>query len=526
MNKTRKNLWLAIPFLIFAFGLYSIFIRFYKGLGASTNLSDQFPWGLWIGFDVLSGVALAAGAFTISAAVYVLHLDQYKSLVRPAILTGFIGYLLVIIALMFDLGHPYRIWHPLVMWNPHSVMFEISWCVTLYTTVLTLEFSIFVFEKFNWKRALKIVHSIMIPLVILGVILSTLHQSSLGSLFLIVPYKLHALWYSPWLPILFFLSALALGCAMVIVESFISSIAFNRELEIDILSDLGRVLLVVLWIYGIARFIDLNDREIFYLAFQPGFEHFMFWPEVLLALLCPIFLLSIWRVRKNRLGLFMSALMVVVGFILNRFNVSMTGLVRISEVKYIPSWMEISVTLALVMLGITLFAWVANYLKIFPPAKPCLAEGETCYDKKICCLPTAVKFIILIVWFMAIGLIYKGAAEFKKFEPQSITYRGYYEKSGEQKSLTTDVFTSSVYINLPKDIFFKQSPDSPGRVKFSHEYHVPAVTSCRVCHSEKFRILAVNNEDREERDMHSKEYCGSCHDIKTSIGECTLCHVN
>ena len=173
-------------------------------MGASTALSDSFPWGLWIGFDILCGVALAAGGFTISACVYIFNIQRFKPIVRPTILTAFLGYLLVIIALLFDLGRPYRIWHPLVMWNPRSVMFEVGWCVTLYTTVLALEFSPMLLQHLKWEFPLKIVKSLMIPLVILGVILSTLHQSSLGSLYLIVPHKLHPFWYSSFLPVFFY----------------------------------------------------------------------------------------------------------------------------------------------------------------------------------------------------------------------------------------------------------------------------------------------------------------------------------
>ena len=167
------------------------------GLGGSTNLSDKFPWGLWIGFDVLCGVGLAAGGFTLVAIVHIFNIERYKPILRPAILTAFLGYSLVVVALLYDLGRPDRIWHPLVMWNPHSVMFEVAWCVTLYTTVLFLEFLPVVFEKFGWHKPLEWIHNISVPLMIAGVLLSTLHQSSLGSLYLIVPEKLYPLWYTP-----------------------------------------------------------------------------------------------------------------------------------------------------------------------------------------------------------------------------------------------------------------------------------------------------------------------------------------
>ena len=169
----------------------------YPRLGPSTNLNDQFPWGIWIGFDVLCGVMLAAGGFTLTAAVHIFNIKRLHPIVRPTILTAFLGYVLVCVALMYDLGRPYRIWHPLVMRNPHSVMFEVAYCVMLYTTVLSLEFSPIVLERFNLQKPLKIVRAALIPLVILGVILSTLHQSSLGTVYLIMPEKLHPLWYTP-----------------------------------------------------------------------------------------------------------------------------------------------------------------------------------------------------------------------------------------------------------------------------------------------------------------------------------------
>src|SRR6201993_5512842 len=175
MRRIQWTFWRVVFVLVLLAGLYGTFLRFTGGLAASTNLSDRFPWGIWIGFDVLCGVMLAAGGFTLTAAVHILNIKRLQPIVRPTILTAFLGYLLVCVALMFDLGRPYRIWHPLIMRNPHSVMFEVAYCVMLYTTVLSLEFSPIVLERFNLEKPLKIVRAALIPLVILGVILSTLH---------------------------------------------------------------------------------------------------------------------------------------------------------------------------------------------------------------------------------------------------------------------------------------------------------------------------------------------------------------
>lgn len=357
--------WDVIFVLILAAGAWATIVRFTQGLGASTNLTDQFPWGIWIGFDILCGVGLAAGGFTMAATVHLFNIRRMKPVARPSILTAFLGYLLVVGALMFDLGQPWRVWHPLVMWNPHSVMFEVGWCVTLYTTVLALEFSPIVFERLRWDWALKIVNVVMLPLVVLGVILSFLHQSSLGTLFLIVPNKLYPLWYSPLLPLFFLLSAMGVGCAMVIFESFLSRRAFGHHLKLDVLVDLGRVSLVILIVYGLLRFLDLKDRHAFGYISMATTEGRMFLLEIGLGLLAPIAVLGVPRWRNTGNGLFLGAVLIVLGFILNRLNVSTTGMVRGLGVEYFPSWMEIAVTMSVVAVGFFLFRQAVKHLPIF-----------------------------------------------------------------------------------------------------------------------------------------------------------------
>jgi len=362
----RITFWKLVLFFLLAAGLYATFIRFTQGLGASTHLSDQFPWGIWISFDVLCGVMLAAGGFTLTATVHIFNLERMHSIIRPTILTAFLGYILVCVALMYDLGKPYNIWHPLIMRNPHSVMFEVAYCVMLYTTVLALEFSPIVLERFNMQKPLKFVRSILIPLVILGVILSTLHQSSLGTLYLIMPEKLHPFWYSPLLPVFFFLSAIAVGLAMTIFESSQSAKHFGLELELPVLQELGRVLAVVLWLYAILRFEDLAHRGVLPLMMRPGYEMYLLWLELTLALILPLILLSQRKVRTSPTGLYWSAVLVVLGFITNRMNVSITGFEGSTGVHYLPKWSELAVTGMIIAGGFALFGLAVKYLPIFP----------------------------------------------------------------------------------------------------------------------------------------------------------------
>ena len=364
--KMRFTFWKAVFLVIMVAGVYCTYLRFFHGLGASTNLSDQFPWGLWIGFDVMCGVMLAAGGFTLTAAVEIFNIKRWHSIMRPTVLTAFMGYLLVCAALMYDLGLPWNIWHPLIMRNPHSVMFEVAYCVMLYTTVLALEFSPIVFERLGWKKALSVVRSLMIIFVILGVILSTLHQSSLGTLYLIMPNKLHPFWYSPLLPVFFFISAIAVGLAMMIFESSMSSKYFGRQLELYILKDMGRVLVVVLAIYGILRFEDLLSRGVLHQVFVPGYEQGFFLLEIFLSVIIPLVLLLIPKVRNSGQGLYLVAVLVLLGFVTNRLNIAITGVENAVGGRYTPRWTEVVITAMFVALGFAIFGLAVRYLPIFP----------------------------------------------------------------------------------------------------------------------------------------------------------------
>jgi Ni/Fe-hydrogenase subunit HybB-like protein len=362
--------------VILAAGTYSAVYRFTRGLGPSTHLGDQFPWGLWIGFDVICGVGLAAGGFTLAAIVHIFNIKRFEPVLRPTILTAFLGYLLVIVGLLCDLGRPLQIWHAIIMWNPHSVMFEVAWCVMLYTTVLALEFAPVVLERFKLTRTLESLRKVSIVIILAGVLLSTLHQSSLGSLYLIVPYKLYPLWYSPILPVFFWVSAIAVGCAMVIFEAFLSARAFNRGLEMKLLSEIGRISVIMLGVYPMLKFMDLNDRHLLSLLFRPRTETYFYWLEMGLGVIVPLVWLSFQRVRQDRRGLFLGAMMIILGFILNRMNITITGMESYAGRHYFPSWMEFSITAAIVTGGFIAFSLAVKYLPIFEHEEPLPAAAK------------------------------------------------------------------------------------------------------------------------------------------------------
>jgi len=340
--------------------------RFAFGLGATTNLTDATPWGFWIGFDVMAGVALAGGGFVITAIFYIMKRDEFHHLVKPAVLTAFLGYLAVIFGLMFDLGLPWNIWHMMIYWNLHSPLFEVGWCVMLYTTVLLLEFSPVPLDEFSrWAKIRDIMMKFRFPLVMVGIMLSTLHQSSLGSLFLIMPFKLHALWYSSILPIHFFISAVALGLMMVSLESLITHWLYRRKPETELVAKLAKAAVWVLMVYLGVKLVDIILSGEFAMIFSGTVEGNWFIVELLISTIIPMILFSIPRVRGSVAGQWFGSSMVVFGMVLNRINVGGLTMLGITGDSYTPSWMELSISFGVVSTVALMFLFALERFKIW-----------------------------------------------------------------------------------------------------------------------------------------------------------------
>jgi Ni/Fe-hydrogenase subunit HybB-like protein len=372
----KLTFWKVVAVVLMTAGFLAAVQRYTMGLGATTHLRDTFPWGLWIGFDMLVGVGLAAGGFIIAAAVYIFNIERFRPILRPTILTAFLGYILAICGLLADLGRPWAIWHAIIMWNPRSVMFEVAWCVMLYTTVLALEFSPVVFEKFNMQLPLKIIKAITIPLVVLGVVLSTLHQSSLGSLFVILPARMHPLWYSNIIPFLFVISCVAAGLAMTIFESYLSSRAFGRELELPLLSDLAKVIVVVLGLYLTVRIQDLASRDALQYLLTISYQSILFYGEIVLGVILPMILFAFNKVRNSKTGLFYSSVLVLLGFVAHRVNTSITAMEQWGSKMYVPSVQEVFLTMGLVAFGFVAFSFLGKYFNVMGEAAHEVHDAE------------------------------------------------------------------------------------------------------------------------------------------------------
>jgi Ni/Fe-hydrogenase subunit HybB-like protein len=258
--------------------------------------------------------------------------------------------------------------------NPHSVMFEVGMCVMTYTTVLFFELLPNVFEALKWPTPIKWIKKIYPILIVLGILLSTLHQSSLGSLYLIMPSKLHPFWYSPALPFFFFASAIAVGLAMTIFESTQSAKAFGRHLELSVLVTLGGALLVALWVNLLLRFEDYFHRGLLRQIFKPSYEAYFLWLELTLTFVIPITLLSFKKVRLSPQWLYLASICTVLGFITNRLNIALIGFETYVGHHYVPKWTEFSITLMIIAMGFALFGLAAKYLPIFPEAEAPVRE--------------------------------------------------------------------------------------------------------------------------------------------------------
>lgn len=349
--------------------------RFLFGIGAVTNLDNQYPWGIWIGIDVAAGVALAAGGFTTAALGHVMHREQYHAVVRPALLTAMLGYTMVAVGVSIDIGRYYYIWHPLIMWNGSSALFEVGICVMIYMTVLYIEFLPVVTERFmgrvNLPGALarlntpldkllrlldRTLDKTMFVFIIAGVVLSTLHQSSLGTLMVIAGPKMHPLWQTPILPLLFLLSAVSVGFPMVIFESLTAARSFGLKPEMPILGRLGRMVAPLLGIYLAFKLGDLFVRETFVYLKTVSVVSVLYVIEMLFGIVIPLRMFMAPAVQKSPVLLFTAAALVVGGVLLNRVNTFIVAYTPpYATHPYFPSIGEISVTVGFISILVLLY---------------------------------------------------------------------------------------------------------------------------------------------------------------------------
>ena len=367
------SFWGVIQILLALGAVGVVVAKLVYGLGAVTNLSDNWPWGLWVAFDVGVYIASAAGGFVLAAIVYIFKVEAFRPLVKPAILIATLGYTIGALGIAVDLGRSPLIIHPLWMWQPGSIMFEVAWCVMMYLTVLYLEFSPNIFARFGWTNAARVQHALVIPLVIFGILLSFLHQSSLGALFLITPDQ-QALWHLPLMGYLFVISAMSLGLSVLTFFSVILARSWKLTLRMDLLPKVMTIAAWILVFYLGLRFFDTAQSGGFS-AF--AFDEFglLFLAEVGLGMIVPIILIFVRSIRETRAGLLWSSGLIIMGLMLNRINTLVISHAPAREGSYFPTVWEFLFTIGLIAAAMYAFRVAAKFLPLFSEQKAGLSEA-------------------------------------------------------------------------------------------------------------------------------------------------------
>ncbi len=462
---------------LMAIGFIFIIARLIYGIGEVSNLNNQYPWGIWVGVDVASGVALAAGGFTTGLIAYVFNRQQYHAVIRPALLTAMLGYTFVVIGLMIDLGRYWNITSPIFNHNGNSVLFEVAMCVVIYLHVLYIEFLPIVIERFKGKVNLpgvfsvfnnflenlmdvaeRILNRVMFVFIIAGIVLSCLHQSSLGSLMLIAPSKIHPLWYTPILPLLFLLSAFATGYPMVIFESIIASKSFGRRIEMEVLTPLSRYMPVLIGVYLVVKLGDMIVRGTYIYLLDGTYQTNSFIVEVLVGVMLPFVLVLFRKVRESAGWLFFAAAVYVSGIVFNRVNVFIVSYSPPYKlVSYFPSVGEFFITIGLIA---TLMFFYRVVVFIFP------VLGAS--PKKM-----SLTMVILVV-----------VLALESFTPRQVSADGglnqstisQFAKSSfpSAKEAPSVIVVNQAVINKYSDLY------QP--VRFMHRKHANVLEDCSICH--------------------------------------------
>ena len=555
MSKTARTLIKDGLWVIALTGLVASIIRFTQGLGLATGLNDSAPWGLWIAFKLFF-VAIAGGGFTLAGMVYIFHLENYRPILRRAILIALLGYGSFIVSLIFDLGLPWHIYMPILNWQHHSVMFEIAWCVMLYFSVLVLEFSPAILEhpRFNqpiFKTILHWLHRLTLPLVIAGIILSTLHQSSLGSLFLIMPHRVHPLWYSPWIPYMFFTSAIAAGMLALIVEGFIVERWFKRGMYFDLLTSLGKGAILPLGLYLTLRLSDLWIRGVLPGAIDGSWQSFLFLVEILLCGILPLILLSIKKIRETREGLFTAAILGILGIMSQRMSLSMFTMFRTEGTSYVPSLGETAIAFAIPAAAVLLYLFFAENLSLIgeqvevaalpasmPQAQVSVSNGmenDALESARIgLAVPSSQNS-----WWRAVVARRSGFAIFvialalpmlslkSNQPPTPVTPATGWE------TLHIDGNKSGYVVNFPHADHQERLKDEvigESECQLCHHLNLPddEASACSKCHTDYYKSSSIFNHSLHQQTLGGNESCLECHDTQEHINLtaeiCQACH--
>ncbi|MEW5873407.1 MAG: NrfD/PsrC family molybdoenzyme membrane anchor subunit [Chloroflexota bacterium] len=545
-----------VLWMIVVAGAVAGVLRFALGLGYTTGLNDSTPWGLWIAFK-LGFVALAGGGFTLAGLVYVFHLESYHSILRRAILIALLGYGSFIVSLIFDLGLPWHIYMPVIHWQHHSVMFEIAWCVMLYFSVLLMEFGPVILE-YPWfqNRWFQLVYKLLrkstVFLVIAGIVLSTLHQSSLGALFLIMPQRVHPLWYSPWIPPLFFISAIAAGLMALVLEGYLSERLFGKSPDEALLGRLAHLAAFVLWVYLAVRLGDLLWRGVLPVALDLSWQSLLFMAEILLGGVLPGLLLMSPALRAKRVVLITSGILVVAGVLSQRMALSMFAMARPQGVPYMPSLLEILIAFAIPAAAVLVYLFFAENLAVLQSRLPVGAHNTRPFASLRPVIIRRSAMAIFVLAALAAVLPFGSPAGAQSLHTATPVKPAAGWKVDGQVLLFIDGDHDGDGVFFPHDAHQARLAEDYGEAAACQACHhastipqtsdflkksdVSPAESCSQCHQDFYQPTSIFDHARHQQALGGNAACQECHagqastlgtiHTRQSAANCQECHIS
>lgn len=533
----RVTVFKSILWAILGMGIAAVTTRMLFGLGAITNQGDATPWGIWKGMNVIPGIALAAGGFVMTALIYVMRREDLHRYAKVSVLMAFLGYLSAATALVVELGLPWMVWHPIIYWQHHSALFEVSWCVMLYLIVLFLEFlPVPLEETSRLARLRQFLTKYKIVLVILGIMISTLHQSSLGTLFLITPEKLHPLWYSSLLPILFFISAIAVGPLMLNAGVLTISNLYRKKVEIDKLAKIGLVSLGVLAVYGLVRFIDIFASGKAGLLAAGTWQTLIFWVEISLTLALPIICLSVPRLRYSQAGLWVASLSGVIGIGLHRANIAGIMLVRTGP-PYVPTIYELMISFGIISAAILAFLFFVERFHIWEtkwesgleqPEAPSRFDRAAQVWLGTPRIAGRTIFSLVLILSLAFGFAVMPG---NRIRSEGIKAVPVSEARGVD-TMYVDGNTDAWGVTFPHQAHIDREGGKQSCVKCHHmNYPLDEATGCYACHNRMYTAGDAFRHDWHADPDGAGLACVECHPMSqqraaTTARACDKCHLD
>jgi Ni/Fe-hydrogenase subunit HybB-like protein len=533
--RVKEILW-----VLAAVGAVAIVARLLGGLGAATDLSDAMPWGMWKILNMVAGVAVATGGFALAATVYIFKLERYRPVLKPAILIAFLGYGSSCFALVLDIGLPHAFYKPIIFWNHHSFLFEVAWCVMLYFSVTAVEVSPTILEQHGKRKWAALVHRATLPLVIVGITLSSLHHTSLGSLFLVVPGRLDPLWYTSWLPWLFISSAVGGGVFLVVLATRAYWHLYRQQTDLPLLSGLATGGAVVLALHLALRLLDLGLRGQLRALVGGSWESYFLLVELVLLAVVPIVIVLKPAWRRSSVGLVLASVSAVCGVLLNRLNVGITGLVRTSEVSYFPSLSEVALSVGvLAMAGLAFFYLIENYPIFYGvPAREHLAvvrghvrEFDPVGRAWVFGLTSGrgrISLIVVVATAVAMGAF--SAEAFDGIEMKRSPVQPPRGVTVERAVLALNGDRDEDRVLFPHQAHQERlgKRESCGKCHHQNLPHDQA-SACSRCHADMQRKTSTFNHEAHVAQLGDKWSCTECHDPqqaknRNNAKDCYACH--